>query len=390
MGWWRRVAPGGRGVAPDPAPTLAPDFAPDWLEREVDRARRFTAALTARFAYVDERPLAVRRVENALVTRRRHGPDDTFSGAVHDADGRLAAGTLRFNEGDIRPVDPPVLPDAAARARSARRIARGYYGGIGFPVLGHFLVETLGRFWPEGEGGPVAPGTALVLHPWPDFDVGRFLGNPLYAALLGALGVGRGSGFGRGLGRGVAVAAREDLAVDELLVPDPASLYHEYVHPVMAGLFERLSAGIAARAGEGPAALFLSRSRWGANARIAEPARLDDLFRGLGFAVVHPERTRPDRLMAALRGARVVAATDGSHAHLAAFCRPGTRTILLDTRPVPTQTAIARLRGLDAVHVPLFESPLFESPFPAGGTGGAGTLRAPDRLARLVATLRDA
>ena len=71
----------------------------------------------------------------------------------------------------------------------------------------------------------------------------------------------------------------------------------------------------------------------------------------------------------------VMVATDGSHAHLAAFCRPGTRVVLLDTRPVPTQFAIAKLRDFAAFHVPLFETPLYRAE-----TG----ITDPDMLGRLI------
>ena len=67
----------------------------------------------------------------------------------------------------------------------------------------------------------------------------------------------------------------------------------------------------------------------------------------------------PTALVDLFRSIDVAVATDGSHAHLTTFCRPGIRTIMLDTRPVPSQFAIATLKRFEAFHVPLFETPLY-------------------------------
>ena len=93
-----------------------------------------------------------------------------------------------------------------------------------------------------------------------------------------------------------------------------------------------------------------------------------------GFEVVHTQSMSPPELVTMFRAADYLVATDGSHAHLAAFCRPGTRVVMVDTRPVPTQFAIAKLCNLAAFHVPLFETPLYRSEIGITDPGALGRL----------------
>jgi capsular polysaccharide biosynthesis protein len=123
------------------------------------------------------------------------------------------------------------------------------------------------------------------------------------------------------------------------------------------GRADRLGPRLMPARAERAARVFLSRSRWRHEVRIANEAELEEMFRARGFAVVHPQDLPPHELVQTLQAAAVVAASDGTHAHLAAFCGPGTGMLLLDTRPVPTQVAIARMRGLRALHLPVYINP---------------------------------
>ena len=320
-----------------------------------DISLRYTAEGLRTFAYVERRPATVEVLRSALLTRRDYGPDRTVTGAVHDRDGLLYRPALRPATApeDLSHADPERVERGAIAP--ARRIATALYGGVLFGTLGHFLFETLARLWMLRDmrlrGGKVA------FHPWPDLYLPDIFRNALYAAILRALGLSR---------RDVLLVHLDDVEVGTLFCPSPLSVMHAALDPAMGELLDFVADEILTsrrfafrRPGAaGMPRVFLSRSRWSANSRIRNETDLDGLFAEHGFAIVHPQETRPRELLGLLRGAGIVAATDGSHAHLATFCRPGTRTFMLDTRTVPTQFAIARLKDLRSLHVPLADAGL--------------------------------
>ena len=319
----------------------------------VETSLLFTAAQLARYGYVERRPLRIDRIDDALLTRRDYFPERKMTGAVYDSAGR------RFD----RALRPPSIPDDLVNVdperivRSAsdrsKRYGRLLYGGTLFGTLGHFLVETLARLWPyvpgwSGEGRR----PRVVFHAWPDLAYPGFWRNPLYRAILGALGI---------RPKDLRLVHLRDLRADTLLCPSPASVLHETLHPAMGTVLDAVGDRLARqplharllrrRGSDLPPRLFLSRSLWPSNRRIADESGLD---------------------------AEVVASADGSHAHLAAFCRPGTRILLLDARLVPTQFALAQLQRLRAFHVPLG---------PCGLLGPDLTIGDPAPLAAALATI---
>ena len=309
----------------------------------------------ARFGYVEERPVGLRLIPDALVTGRRYPVEGECLGAVYEPDGRLVKSSIRVSPGDVVAVDPETAPDVAT---GTRRVPRAIYGGILFLILGHFLFETVARLWLQvdamarrgGRDGPLP----VVLHPSPGFDLDVFMNTPFLRRSLEALGIQRHD----------LLLAEQDMRIDRLYYPDSLSIYHEYLHPQMGRVLDHVGDGLARPrwltlrppAKRHNERVFLSRRRWRPNARIANEADLENLFEERGFAIVHPERLRPAELVRRLRSTRLLAASDGSHAHLAAFCRPGTRMLVLDTRPVPTQFAIEKMRGFESLHIPLHET----------------------------------
>ncbi len=288
------------------------------LDDNLSRAVAYTESGLHRFGYVTESEPGMAVVCHATVTARAYAPDNTYTGAVYDRHRRLIASTQRFNERDIVPADPELLEEAEWRQAEQHRVALGVYGGILFPILGHFLFESIARLWPfmamalrasSGKAGR----PRLIFHPWPGLDPTTIFDNPLYGAMLRALGFDA---------RDILIADRP-FAVETLVVPDAASRYHADLNVRMAGLADFLSAGIAASAqGRADPRLYLSRSRWAENARIRNERAIDAWAERRGLRVVHPETLAPPELLRLLAGAETVVASDGSHAHLAVFCRP--------------------------------------------------------------------
>ena len=302
----------------------------------LDRAAAFTQECLGRFAYVTHNDLRVRAVRDATVTERSYGPDRGYTGAAYDGTGTLVSESLRFNQGDINPVDPQTLPPGTREAAgSARRL--GIYAGPLFPIMGHFVFETLARLWPLAHlssGGDGTDPADIVVHHWPGLDLPAFFDNPLYRELFGAIGITPGR----------VVLADRPLSYETLLVADPASRYHVDMNEQMDHLLmfmRRILLGTDAPPLTGDR-LYLSRSRWGSNRRVLNEAAVDDVMAGRGYKVIYPEALPPAELVGILAGASIVVSFDGSHAHLAAFCEPETATVLFDTRPVPTPSCTCR------------------------------------------------
>ena len=347
-----------------------------------EQSLHYRALGLATYGFVAPRDLTVTTLPSASLTARTYGPGNDYTGGVYDASGKLQEALVRpmSGERDLRPVDPPEIDPTALTA--ATTIDTGYYGGSLFPSLGHFLVETLGRLWLwldfASRGRTRDERVKIVFHHWPDLSLADIFANRLYRALFGALGI-----------RPADIQLVQDrpLKARILHCPYPLSIYHHYMHPLMSDLFDHLAREVVApgrgapsylplalgrvvrsaardprrgRAGSPQDRIFLSRSRWMENKRILNEDELEDVFRARGFSIVHPQDLSPVDLMRRLGAADIAASSDGSTAHLLAFCRPGTRMLLLDTRPVPTQFALDKLRGFRSFHVQLFDNGCFD------------------------------
>lgn len=320
-------------------------------------AEEFTASIFAGYGLVESRDVHLRPIRNALITPRRFPSAGEMTGAVHDGEGRLLRSSLRILAGSPLPVDPDIAP--AADVAVARRLPAGLYGGTLYMALGHHLFETVSRLWPlmaferRAQG---ARGARIIFHGSPGLHLGGFSRIAMLRESLAAFGIRRAD----------ILVVEEPLRVDVLHYPEPLSIYHEFMHPLMSELFDHLASelgrarGLAAALPSRKAAakrVFLSRSRWPHEVRITNEDELEATFRARGFATVHTQELSPHDLVRTLQAADTVAASDGTHGHLVAFCRPGTRTILLDTRLVPTQVAVEKVRRLRALHLPLYIDP---------------------------------
>ena len=319
------------------------------------QALAYSAEMAGQYGYVVEEDLAVRTLNRAVVTPRRYFANRSYTGAVYDGSGALVQSTLRFNVQDIVPVDPPVLPALEAIAALDRHHDQAIYGGILFPILGHFCFETLGRFWPlvtlarrAREGGRAVP---LFFHHWPGLDVAAFFQTPFYQFVFERFGIGRAD----------VVIIDRPMSFGTLLVPDAASIYHVKLSTEMRRVFDFVAAAPDGRlaTGRGRRMAYLSRSRWTDNRRVSNEMELEAELARRGFEIVHTQDLAPRALLDLLQDTDTLLTTDGSHAHLAAFCQPGARSVMLDTRPVPTQIAIEKLRGIGSVHIPLYLGPLY-------------------------------
>lgn len=284
--------------------------------------------------------VAVPVQENTQLTR--------FLGAVYTEDGNLVGESQRAKPGRKYHRNPPHL--AALPADDAERLAgRTFFAGQLAYQFGHVLLESLTRFWPMLD--------------YPAYD--HFVVYP-NRQRTGAVEVPE-------LMREVLALA--DVPPDRIRVVTDRPLLFESLDvstaPIRVGsaadsrlmdVFDRVASRVVAERpparGGTSSRLYLSRSRLTEGRRALNEAWIERLFTEHGFEVVHTQELGVRDQVARVRDADVLAGCDGSALHLAAFARPGTRLLALDTRRTPNQFLIDTCRGLDATHAWVLTEPL--------------------------------
>jgi len=261
-----------------------------------------------------------------------------FSGALHRADGDLVVRSQRLVErGGFKPIDPErATPPGEGEAELVP--GTSIYLGLMFSTFGHFLVESIARFWAltdfrEG-------GVRFVFHPWRGLDPKPLLEAGHVARALERFGIGTDD---------LVFCLKRPVRFERILVPDQSWRINRSAHPVFGDLYERAFAhrGPVARAG---GRLYLSRARWRRPRGSVNEREAEALFGKRGFEIVYPEEVSFAELTERVAGAETVAGCDGSAMHVAGLKRGG-RVILVDSRNVRNQLIIDRLMDLDAHHV---------------------------------------
>ena len=314
----------------------------------------YTSDSIRKFNYVTDLDLSCTDFRNATATPRTYYQNRSYTGAIYDGRNRLIKSTQRFNRGDIVPVDAEHLDDTLVTSARLGEAYSGLYGGILFPILGHFIFESLSRLWPLlwNSAPSHKQSMPIFYHHWPDLEIASIFRNPLYKVMFEAFGIEQPSL------RLIDTPKR----FESLIIAEPASAYHLSLNRQMISILNRVvDRTVGMETTTCPTQrVFLSRSQWRSNKRIVNEEALDDMMSRKGFRVLHTERMNPVELLKTLQDSEFVVSTDGSHAHLSAFCREGVRTLLLDTRPVPTQFAISILRDFRTFHVPLFKTAMYK------------------------------
>lgn len=274
-----------------------------------------------------ERRTGSNRVRGAVYSRRSRLVRDTER-AIGQPGGHWHSNQRRFRE----PVPP----------QTVRLPGRSFFLGHWSPGFGHVLLEMLPRLWPLQ-------------------DLGRYDNFILYPRRTDATPVMESTTWLRelldlcGIALGKVVVVREPLRVEMLDVTTPPFILKRAADPRFLNVFESirqrvLAAGRTPAARDLPRRIYLSRSQLPTRVALNE-ADVEGLMQRRGFTVLHPQQMTIADQVAVLAHVEVIAGTDGSALHAAVFARPGTKLLALDSRGVPSQLLIDRVRGLDAVHV---------------------------------------
>ncbi len=244
-----------------------------------------------------------------------------------------APGLRRFTDAVYRPRSSEApwglfaegrrIDDGSADAGPAvaETIADGpfLYVGALATHYGHFLINTLPRFWPLAAWqGP--PPRILCHGPGPREG---WAGLPFLAAILGRLG----------LDTADIVTFDRAVTVRDVMVPEPALIEQAAVHAVFADLCDTIGRplwqDVAVDAVTRP--LYLSKTRLRAGvAHVTNEAEIVAHLERRGVEIAFPETLAFADQVRLLSGRRVVMGTLGSAFHTTAFAAPGRRLVGLN------------------------------------------------------------
>ena len=257
----------------------------------------------------------------------RHGPvyylphrEEGNWGLFHADDAPVE---LAIERGFADMVPLRQIPESTTRFAAVEHRLPGdceyVYGGRFVHHFGHFLIETLARFWPFRDG--FAPGQKVVMHG--DGDPDAWFALRHVRELFGALG----------LSREAIVHAREPFRLDSILVTLPAfrpqaQAYPDFVR-LCHGLGERLMAGAAPRAPSSQP-VYLTKTGLAAGvARWQNEAGLEEALERRGFAILHPQDLPLGEHLRLYQSRDTVCGVIGSAHHVSLFAPPRARFVLL-------------------------------------------------------------
>jgi hypothetical protein len=272
-------------------------------------------------------PSTLRVLANAIVTPLVvDRATMTFSGSVHDEAGRLVLEAQRPRWRNAwMPADPAhVDSHGEGTVIEGRCVYLGHY----WDHYGHFLIESISRFWSLIEDSGY---DRLVFHP---FVYGI---RPLseYAPARTCL-----AAFGVDPARALIVDRR--LKFRDLAVPSPLVAINRGAADGQAEVFKRIgeyceAAGRSTRATRRPERLYVSRRNWKGASLVENEDEIERIFESFGFTVLHPERMLFEEQVRLYRRAEALAGLTGSAMHNTVFMAHGARAIHLGTRRSPVR-----------------------------------------------------
>ena len=258
---------------------------------------------------------------------------------IFDPDGRIVPGTVDYH-GPNRVTPLQVLatePDSLADIETAPDEAY-IYGGFINPHYGHFLINTLSRFWHLARERPRAK---ILCHA--GAAAANWLALPFAGRIFEQLGL-----------RQEAIAQFDrPVRIRELIVPEPAFEEQRHAHRVFRDLCLSIGDGLVEQSGikrlDAPAYVSKHRMHSGVGRAINE-RELVKTLEAAGFDIVHPELLDFERQLKLFASRRLIVGTTGSAFHTSIFLRELPTVISIN--PIPDVNAnfpmMDQLAGLTA------------------------------------------
>lgn len=324
-----------REIVPDSPTTATPRGHVDHTDPQWVKARDVVATA---FGTIDA---------NLLPDRPRMGGIKVFTlGCLYDADGQR----INLSQLGGRPgghvglaADPATLPAEVRPDDLPRLEGRTLYLGTFHNHYGHFITESMSRFWwheaADSFDHVVAYG---FIHNNGKVHVQRY-----HRHMTEILGI--------PVKRMRVLSA--PVRFDEIVVPEQLFKFGSHVNVRAGDIYGRIAEHH--RAGTPSGRIFLTRSIH-PHARLANAHGVEDVFASFGFRVIYPEEIKIGRQLDYYANSEIIAGLSGSGMHNCLFSRPGTLTIEVGDRrarhePEKNQVIANELSRVDARFIP-FES----------------------------------
>ena len=283
---------------------------------------------------------ALINIENGFATPfASNHADRTFSGSIYDGNGNICPYALRtslgqneWNPNDPSTITPPIRPLII----KGSSLYLGHYTGH----YGHFLIESLSRFWAIKHPDYFSPYDNFIFHPFlhkcPPFKkfppaalaFDAFKINPKNVILIDQL-----------------------LGFEKITVPSALFNINHGVHHDMSTIYQalinnakifNLSPNIISDFlkffSQTPASnkIYVSRRRTSGYHPMQNEREIESLFMNLGFFILHPEHYPYHKQLSMLNNASVLAGVEGSGLHNSVFMPKGSKVIQIGTPREPT------------------------------------------------------
>jgi hypothetical protein len=272
----------------------------------------------------------------------RHASFKAYTrGCLYDSEGRRIDLSVRAGGvgGDqVMSIDPEMLPP---EQRGGTWLAgRTLYLGPFMNHYGHFITESLSRYWQRDAGAFDHYVAYPFMHNNGNIQVQEF-----HRHLAGLLDV--------PIDR--MQVLRGQTVFDEIVVPEQLWAYNTHANAHMREVYGRISARHAGKRSSGR--VFLSRTD---SPRLGNVAAVEEAFASFGFRILYPERIAIADQLSLYANCEILAGLSGSGMHNCLFARPGLMTIEVgDARarrqPVFMQRIANELARVEAHFVPFGE-----------------------------------
>ena len=265
---------------------------------------------------------ALRVVENAHYLVRA-SPLDRIP-VIFDAAGRMVPESLDHHSSERTPTwQTTEWPQGQGPVTDAAPEGPTLYVGAIHPHYGHFIINTLARFWPllDLDAGGLRP-TLLCHGPGLGAD---WSGTPFIPEILGRLG----------LSVMDLASFERPMRIPTLLVPQAALQQDDYAFPVMADLCREIGRGYYApdEVDADPQPVYLSKTRLRAGVRrFSNEEAVTRVLEREGVRIVYPELLSFPEQVRLFARHRVILGANGSAFHSLLFAPPGRRVIVLSDR----------------------------------------------------------
>ena len=263
----------------------------------------------------------------------------TFRGAIYDEHNKLVLESQRTKSGDNEwnPDDPEEINRTAdCSYLSGQSLYLGHYTGH----YGHFLLETLSRFWVFLERSEISKKyDNFVFHPFLHKMPSPARYSPAKISF---------ECFGIDLSK--IIFLNRPTCFEEISVPKSCFNINFSVDGKMRTVYNKIQEhGVGLRSSDfgwvkrllgwpktGALKIYLSRRKAKGYHPMLNEVEVEKIFSEAGFKVLHPELWSFEQQLALYQRAEVIAGVEGSALHNSVFMNTGSKVISLGTPRVPS------------------------------------------------------